>query len=130
MRSEEVGVARPPSYPLSETLTHAGQRNWTVSLLSSSLPSCFFYFQLPLTVNPCFPFISFFSLFCFSFYLCFSRNSQEVQSRMLLCVCTLHSLFLHVSLRSSSNGSLNCYPVLLLHTPIQHKLLRSWCSNV
>lgn len=69
MRSEEVGVAHPPSYPLSETLTHAGQRNWTVSLLSSSLPSCFFFHsQLPLTLNPCFSIISCVSIFFFLFF--------------------------------------------------------------
>lgn len=39
MRSEEVGVAHPPSYPLSETLTHAGQwiRPISLSLLLSHL---------------------------------------------------------------------------------------------
>lgn len=139
MRSEEVGVAHPPSYPLSETLTHAGQRNWTVSLLSSSLPSCFFFHsQLPLTLNPCFSIISCFSILFFLLFFppLFQEELPTIAKWIpptlscfafffLTCVDSNLSLILGVNCKSQ-----NCYLVRLLCTPLRHKLSRSWCSNL
>lgn len=117
-------MAHPPSYPLSETLTHAGQRNWTVSLLFSSLLSCFF--PLPTSSHskalflihpPAFP-IFFFS---FSFHFYSRKNSKQVLSSssyavifslsFSCCFFFLACVVSIVSLRSSSNLSIAiwCY---------------------
>lgn len=79
MRSEEVGVAHPPSYPLSETLTHAGQ--WISPSLSFARS-----IVLLSTLNFLLQYILVFCIL-YSIHLYFSPLFWERLSGSILCCC-------------------------------------------